>query len=113
MALEAAFPGTTVHCQPRPAPIATLFRDFFGAVVRHELFAPGRGARRCPASQTLLATLASSLDDDACPPDLARPGPGQRPILLQHHIHRIGADELFQRSGRWFQLYGTPRTKVR
>jgi hypothetical protein len=42
MALEAAFPGTTVDCQPRPAQIATLFRVFFGAVVRHELFAPWR-----------------------------------------------------------------------
>jgi hypothetical protein len=38
-ALEAAFPGTTVKRQPKPAQIATLFRVFDGGVLCCQLLA--------------------------------------------------------------------------
>jgi hypothetical protein len=57
-ALEAAFPGTTVQCQPRPAQIATLFRVFDGGVLRRQLLAP-RWVLDDARENRMLATLVT------------------------------------------------------
>jgi hypothetical protein len=56
MALEAAFPGTTVHCQRRPAQIADAVPGLLRRGRPSGTPRLAAGARRCPASRPPLAT---------------------------------------------------------